>query len=120
MSCKALLVLVMFMVTILLTASKEAPRDLDEKFDQNDGNNNDLEHALDESKQYRSGFSGRGGYGGGFGGRGGYHGPRRAGYSGGWDGSSGFCVPPTYCCVWKSSECTRCCLPPQSAPEANT
>ncbi|MED6151603.1 hypothetical protein PIB30_084008 [Stylosanthes scabra] len=123
MSCKALLVLVMFMVTILLTASEEAPRvDLDEKFDQNYGNNNDPEHALDKSKQYHGhrggGISGRGSYGGGFGGRGGYGGPRRAG--GARDGGSDGCPPGGWCCVPKDLKCLKCCLTPhQSANETN-
>ncbi|MED6216405.1 hypothetical protein PIB30_007383 [Stylosanthes scabra] len=108
MGCKALLVLVMFMVTILLTATEEAPRDLlHEKYDQNDDNNNGLARAVDESNQYRGGgsrgFDGRGGYrGGGFGGRGGYGGPRRggSGWRGGYDGSP-----------WGYGDlsCDRCC-----------
>ncbi|MED6120033.1 hypothetical protein PIB30_017284 [Stylosanthes scabra] len=126
MGCKALLVLVIFMVTIILTASEEAPRNLDEKFDQNnnDGNNNDPIQAIDESKQYRGGrgggFGGRGGYGGGFGsGLAGYGGPWRWGrYGGGWRG--GDRIGPTYgfsplvcpygCCVWTVQYlCARCC-----------
>ncbi|MED6202035.1 hypothetical protein PIB30_101360, partial [Stylosanthes scabra] len=110
MGCKALLVLVMFMVTILLTATEEAPRvDLDEKFDQNDGNHNNLSQALDKSIQYRGGggrgFSGHGGYGGGgFGGRNGYSGQRRGG--GGWRGGYGG-GPWGY----GDQTCARCCLP---------
>ncbi|MED6201963.1 hypothetical protein PIB30_100525 [Stylosanthes scabra] len=142
MSCKALLVLVMFMVTILLTASEEAPRDLlDEKFDQNYGNNNDPENGLDESKQYRGsygrGYGGRGGYGGGgFGGRRGYGGAWRGGYGGsrggygggpwGWDGGSNgglVCGDHRPCCLWKTTPyfyCAKCCpTPHQSAHEAN-
>ncbi|MED6151602.1 hypothetical protein PIB30_084007 [Stylosanthes scabra] len=124
MSCKALLVLVMFMVTILLTASEEAPRvDLDEKFGQNDGNNNDPEYVLDESKQYR------GGYGGGFGGRG-YGGPWRGGYGGsrggyrggprGRDGGPGLQCSHGCCAKTEFFECVECCRAPhQSAHEAN-
>ncbi|MED6120030.1 hypothetical protein PIB30_017281 [Stylosanthes scabra] len=105
MGCnKALFLLVLFVVTILVTSSEEAPRDLDEKFDQNYGNNNDLTQAVDESNQYRGG-----------GGRGGYGGPRRGGggWRGGYDGSpwgygDGLSCPHG-CCYMTDTGCVICC-----------
>ncbi|MED6202034.1 hypothetical protein PIB30_101359 [Stylosanthes scabra] len=139
MGYKALLLLVIFMVTILLTYTEEAPRDLlHEKFDQNDVNNNDPAQTLDESKQYHGGdrheFGGRGGHGGGFGGRGGYsrgNGGRgsygrgfrgRGGYGGGYGGPWGhdevYCHDGR-CCAYNLHGCSWCCPPLQSAHEAN-
>ncbi|MED6140861.1 hypothetical protein PIB30_097558 [Stylosanthes scabra] len=90
----------MFMVTILLTSTQEAPRGLDEKFDQNYGNNNDSAEAVDASKPYHGGggsrFGGRGGHGGGYGG------PWRG------DGGSLNCSH-TRCCVWNFYGCWKCC-----------
>ncbi|MED6120032.1 hypothetical protein PIB30_017283 [Stylosanthes scabra] len=107
MGSKALFLLVMFMVSILLTSTEEAPRDLDEKFDQNYGNNNnDPAQALDESKQYRGG-SGRG-----FGGRdhhgGGYGGPWRGDGGSPW-GPGGVDCSHSRCCVWNFYGCFKCC-----------
>ncbi|MED6120029.1 hypothetical protein PIB30_017280 [Stylosanthes scabra] len=90
----------MFMATILLTSSEEAPRDLHEKFDQNYGNNNnDLTQAVDERNQYLGG-----------GGRGSYGGPQRGGggWRGGYDGSPGLSCPHG-CCYMTDTGCEICC-----------
>ncbi|XP_057740638.1 glycine-rich cell wall structural protein-like [Arachis stenosperma] len=124
MGFKAFLILAMFMVTIFVASTDEvAPGDLDEKFEQNDGNNNPAQ-GVDESKLY-GGWGGgwRGGYGGPWGWRGGYGGPWgwRGGYGGpwGWRGGyggygggpygygGGYC--PYGCCGWGYYGCYRCC-----------
>ncbi|XP_020969389.1 glycine-rich cell wall structural protein isoform X5 [Arachis ipaensis] len=100
MGFKAFLILAMFMVTIFVASTNEvAPGDLDEKFEQNDGNNNPAQ-GVDESKLY-GGW--RGGYGGPWGWRGGY-----GGYGGGPYGyGGGYC--PYGCCGWGYYGCYRCC-----------
>ncbi|TKY69186.1 Glycine-rich protein [Spatholobus suberectus] len=97
MGSKALLVLVMLLASVLLLLIEVASKDVDEKFDKNDGNLDT--NGVDDMKYYggwQHGWGWRRGWGGGY-----------------------YC--PFGCCSWNYyGGCWRCCYYPGEHVDAHT